>query len=187
MSRSPASEPENAPETREHHDLLGIDVRAGEAERFDVELVELPIAALLRPLMAEHRPAGPDALWPLVGERMLDRGADDAGRRFGAQCEALAVQLVLERVHLVLDDVGRIPDPAHEQRCGLDDRHAQVAIAVLGEHGACRVLEAFPDHRLVGQHVIHPADGADGRFHATAFTAIVFRSGVKCAARGSPP
>ena len=38
-----------------HQDLLGIDVGAGVAERLDVDLVELAIAALLRPLVAEHR------------------------------------------------------------------------------------------------------------------------------------
>ena len=61
-----AGEAERAPQPRQHDDLLGVDVGPGEAERLDVELVELAIAALLRALVAEHRPAGPDALRPLV-------------------------------------------------------------------------------------------------------------------------
>ncbi len=48
-------EAELAPQPREHHDLLGVDVGPGEAERLDVELVELAVAALLRALVAEHR------------------------------------------------------------------------------------------------------------------------------------
>ena len=46
---------EVAPERAAHQDLLGVDVRAGVAERLDVDLVELAVAALLRPLVAEHR------------------------------------------------------------------------------------------------------------------------------------
>ena len=61
-----AVEPERVPQPREHHDLLGVDVRAREAERLDVELVELPVAALLRALVAEHRSASPHALRPVV-------------------------------------------------------------------------------------------------------------------------
>ena len=189
VSRVPSASAERAPQPRQHHDLLGVDVGARESQRLDVELVELPVAAFLRALVAEHRAAGPHALRPLVGERMLDRGADDAGGRLGTQRQALAVELVLERVHLVFDDVGRIADAADEQRRRLDDRHAHVPVAVLREHGARGVLEALPERRVVGQHVVHAADRVERRRHLRpgAFTAIVFRSGVRCAARGSPP
>jgi hypothetical protein len=37
---------ERAPQPRQHHHLLGVDIRAAEPERFDVELVELPVASL---------------------------------------------------------------------------------------------------------------------------------------------
>ncbi len=107
-------EPERTPEPRQHDDLLGVDIRAREAERLDVELMELPIATLLRALVPEHRTAGPCAQRPLVEDAVLDRRAHDAGRRFRPQRQALAVQLVLERVHLVLDDVGVRADAAHE-------------------------------------------------------------------------
>ena len=164
----------------------------GEAQRLDVELMKLPVAALLRPLVAEHRPRGPYALRPLVGQVVLDGGADDAGGRLGTQRQALAVQLVLERVHLMLDDVGRIADAANEQRGGLDDRQAYVAVAVLAEDVACGVVEEFPRRRLVGQHVVHSADGLQrcdhqGHPYACALIEIDLRSGSRCAARGSPP
>ena len=156
---------ETSPQPREQHDLLGVDVGSGEAQRLDVELVELAVAALLRPLVAEHRARRPHPLRPFVGEVVLDRGADDAGGRLRTQRQALAVQLVLERVHLVLDDVGHRADAAHEQRRRLDDRHAKVAVAVLAKHVADRVLENFPERGLVGQHVVHAADGLQGRGH----------------------
>ena len=138
-----------------HRDLLGVDVRAGEAERLDVELMELAIAALLRTLVAEHRSRRPHAKRPLVCQVVLDRRADDARCRFGTQRQALAVQLVVERVHLVLDDVGVLADAAHEQWRRLDDRHAQVAVAIALEHVARRLLELMPRRRLVGEHVVH--------------------------------
>ena len=59
-------ETELTPQARQHDDLLGVDVRAGEAERLDVELMELPVAALLRALVAEHRAARPHALGTLI-------------------------------------------------------------------------------------------------------------------------
>ena len=124
--------------------MLGVDVGAGKAQRLDVELVKLAVAAPLRPLVAEHRAGSPDALRPLVSQVVLDRRTHDAGGRLGTQGQALAVQPILERVHLVLDYVGDFADRAHEQRRGFDHGHAQVAVAVLPEHLAHRVLEALP-------------------------------------------
>ena len=50
-------EPERAPQPRQHHHVLGVDIGTREAERFDVELVELAVAAPLRTLVPEHRTA----------------------------------------------------------------------------------------------------------------------------------
>src|SRR6185437_1438726 len=63
-----ARKAERTPQPREHRDLLGVDVGTGEAERLDVELMELAIAPLLWTLVPEHRAAGPDAQRPLVDE-----------------------------------------------------------------------------------------------------------------------
>ncbi len=76
----------------QHHDLLGVDVGPGKAQRLDVELVKLAVAALLRALVAEHRARGPHALRPLVGQIVLDRRAHDAGGGLRAQRQAVAVE-----------------------------------------------------------------------------------------------
>ena len=52
-------QPQLVPQPREHDDLLGVDVGAFEAQRLDVELMELAIAAPLRALVTEHRPRQP--------------------------------------------------------------------------------------------------------------------------------
>jgi hypothetical protein len=113
-------------------------------QRFGVDLVELPVTALLRTFVTEHGAAGPHALRPIVGEVVLDRRADDAGGRFRTQRERLAVQLVLERIHLMLDDVRVLADAAHEQRGRFHDRHAHVPVPVLRKHGTRGVLETLP-------------------------------------------
>src|SRR5689334_17272389 len=84
IDREPdAGEAQRTPQPREHDDLLGIDVRAGKAQRLDVELMKLAIASFLRTLVTEHRTAGPHALRPLVNEIVLYRGANDPCRRLG--------------------------------------------------------------------------------------------------------
>ncbi len=45
---------EFAPHARRHEDQFRVDVGAGHAEHLDTDLVKLAVAALLRPLMAEH-------------------------------------------------------------------------------------------------------------------------------------
>jgi len=59
----------------------------------------------------------------------------------------------------VLDDIGVLADAANEQWRRLDDRHAQMAITVTLEHRPCDILEALPQRRLVGQDVVHAANG----------------------------
>src|SRR4029450_8804067 len=48
LERDAAGEPQLLPQPREHDDLLRVDVGSLEAERFDIELMKLPVAALLR-------------------------------------------------------------------------------------------------------------------------------------------
>jgi hypothetical protein len=159
--------PERLPQPRKHHDLLGVHVRPLEAERLDVELVELALAALLRALVAEHGARGPHPHRPVVEEVVLDRRAHDAGRRFRPERQALPVA-ILENVHLLLDDVGDLADAAHEERRGLDERRADAAIPVLPEDRTARVLEHLPKRRGVRQDVFHAADRLEFLLHEFA-------------------
>ena len=161
-----ARQGQGLPEPRQHHDLLGVGIRPLEAQRLDVELMELAVSPLLRTLMAKHGAAGPDALRPVVGEIVFDRGAHDAGRGLWAKRERVAVQLVLEGIHLMLDHVRELTDAAYEQCRRFDDGHTHVAIAVLPEDRACGVLEALPQRCFFGQHVVHAAYGLQCGRHA---------------------
>src|SRR5947207_12571463 len=115
----PVSDAVMLPITGEHDDLLGIDIRPSETQSLDVDLMELPISSLLGPLITEHWAAGPDFLWPIVEQTMLDCRTHDAGSRFRAQCETVAVA-VGKGVHLLVDDVGSLADGAVEPLGRLD-------------------------------------------------------------------
>ena len=79
-------QPGVAVEPRAELDDLGVDRRARVADRLDVELPELAVAARLRPVVAEHRPGlgQLDRLRPGL-HPVLDVGADDPGGRLGPE------------------------------------------------------------------------------------------------------
>jgi hypothetical protein len=110
--------------------VFGIDVGSFEAKSFDIDLEELAIAAALWPLMAEYGPHAPHAPWRIVGEVVLDRGPHHARGELRAHRELFAIQPVLERVHLLFDDVGDFADAAHEQLGVFQDRRANLLIPV---------------------------------------------------------
>ena len=72
---SDAVEPEVVPQARAHGDLLGIDIRSGKTHGLHADLMELPVAALLRPFVAEHRSHVPQALGAVVEQVVLQHGA----------------------------------------------------------------------------------------------------------------
>ena len=117
----------------------------------------LAIAAFLRPLVAEQRSAVPEPFRSVVEQVVLQRGADRRRRAFRAQRKHFAV--VVERVHLLLDDVGDFADTAHEELGLFHDRRADVSITVLPEHVLRGVLEPMPQRRLAEQNVVHAAHG----------------------------
>src|SRR5690606_37635179 len=130
----------------------------------DVDLVELAVATLLRPLVTEHRAHAPDLLALVVQQAVGDAGAHDAGGGLGTQRERVAAA-VLERVHLLLDDVGHLADGALEELGALEQRQADLAVAVLGERLARDALARLPRRRVVRQDVVHATHGLEGFAH----------------------
>ena len=136
------------------------------AEGFDVELVKLAVAACLRSLVPEHRPhrVQPHRLRMDV-QAVLDVGPEQRRGRLGPERERLA-RPVLKRVHLLLDDVRGLADPASEQLGPLEERQTDFLVSVGFEHAPGRGLDAGP---LLGgrrQNVVNPAyrlDHSGGR------------------------
>ena len=143
------------------------------------DLVELPVAPLLRPLAAEHGPDVEPLLRSLDVRAVLDVGAHGPGRALGTEGELL-LALVLEDVHLLVDDVRRLADAAGEEGVRLDHRRADLAVAVQREDLAGHPLDLLPAPDLAGQDVVHPLDAVD--LHAAGS-----RPRVRPGQTGGPP
>ncbi len=142
----------------QHDDLLGVDVRAGKAHRLDVDLVELPIAAALRPFVAKHGPHGPQPARRVVSEVVLDDRPHHTGGELRTQRQVLTVERSSKRVHLLFDDVGDLADALHEELGVLDNRRADLLIAVAAQPVGSARLEPLPERRIRRQQVVHAAD-----------------------------
>ena len=152
-----ALDAEPAPHARGHRNQLGVDVRAREADGLHIDLVELPVAALLRPLAPEHRAHAPELVARTTQHAVGDHRAHDARSRFGSQGEAV-FSLVGEGVHFLLDHVGEFADRALEELGVLDDRHPYLFESVLREQVAHGALEMLPGADLRRQHIVHSTD-----------------------------
>ena len=147
--------PDQRPREVEH---LGVDRRVRDAEDLDVELMELAVPALLRPLVPEHRAEQVHLRRRhRLLEAVLDKRAHEARRRLGAQGDALA-PLVGEGVHLLLDDVGRLARALGEQFLAFDDRRADLGVAVALEEPPRHRLHALPALHLARQDVVGSPD-----------------------------
>ena len=157
------------PQRVRQQDDFRIHVGPGKTQRFGADLVELPVATALRPLVPEHRAHVVQALAAVVQQRMFGHRAHHAGGAFGAQRQLFAVQAVLEGVHLLFDDVGHLAQAANEQRRRLDDRCADVAVGVARHQAAHLVFQPLPARRLGRQDVVHAFDGSQFLSHASLF------------------
>ena len=115
------------------------------ADALGAPLVELAVAAGLRAVVAEHRAHVPQPVDAAgLREPVLDQRAHDARRALGPQRQRAAL-LVGERVHLLGHDVGRLADAAQEQLRRLEDRRADLPVAVARRRRLARaVLERLP-------------------------------------------
>ncbi len=90
---------------------------------------------------------------------MLEIGTRTGRRPLGTQRERL-VRAILERVHLLLDDVRGLPDRADEEGRRLHQRRAHFPEPVAPDHVSEDRLEAMPTGALGRQDVVHALDRA---------------------------
>ena len=134
-------------------DRLHVDRRVLGADRLEVELVELPVAARLRALVAERGAAGEDldrqrALVQVV----LEHGAEHAGGELGAQRD-LTPAAVTEGVHLLAHDVARLAHTADEEIGVLEHRGLDRCIAGAAG-GVGERLAGLGEQRAAGRKVL---------------------------------
>ncbi len=137
-----------AEQLRAHRDQFDVGRRLGRADDLGVELVELAITALLRALVAEQRAVGGELHRRELLPAVRDISAADAGGELGAQRQRFAAAVV-ERVHLLRHDVGRLAERAGEDAGELEHRHVDAAEAVQLAHAVERL-----DHRIEARDVV---------------------------------
>ena len=137
-------------------DHLGVDGGIGRADRLERQLPVLAVAAAAGTRVAVHRRdrVRLDRL-RLLGEAVLDVGARDRRRPLRAQRER-AVAAVLERVHLLVHDVGRLARRALEERRLLEAGRGDARPAVLRALLLDRADHA-PPQVVARQDVVRPA------------------------------
>ena len=114
------------------------------ADRLRSDLIELPVAALLRALAAKH---GTD-VEPLLHfggllVSVFDVRPDHRGGVLGPQCEGTPVAVV-EGVHLLGDDIGIGPDAAREQLRLFENRRSDFVVVIGPKDLARNGLNAIP-------------------------------------------
>ena len=144
-------------ERLQQHDELGVDGGIVGADRLGADLPELAEAPGLRLLLAGERPEVPQLhrLGQLV-HAVLEVGAADRRGALGAQRHALAPALV-ERVHLLLDDVGRLADAAGEELGVFEGGRLDAPVARALQDLPRLGLQRGAGRRVVGQHVVRAA------------------------------
>src|ERR1019366_5774693 len=145
-------------------DDLGIDGRTGVADRLDVELPELAVAAGLGAVIPEHR-AGHrqlDRLRPGL-HPMLDIGAHDTGGRVRPERPRFAlIAAVGDPEELLLDDVSDSAHATLEDGGLLEHRRLDLAVAIAPGQVRGNGLEAPEGRPFRGQQVAGAAWGAEG-------------------------
>ena len=156
-----AADAQAAPERRRECDEFRIDVRALEADGLDVDLMKLAETALLRFFVPEHRPDAPHLVASTAQHAVGDDRTDHASGRLGTQGQTFST-LVLEAVHLLLNDVRVLTDGTLEKVRLLDHRYAHLVETIGVQQLASRRFEELPAPDLGRQHVVHALDGLDG-------------------------
>src|SRR5204863_4867892 len=158
-------------------DHLGVDRRVGRADRLDRELPVLAVAAPLRCRVAVHgRDREELDRLTFAVETVLEVRARNRSRGLGPERERAAA-LVLERVHLFLDDVRASAGSALEEGGVLEGGRLDPAIAVelaeaLGFSG-----HQAPEPLFGGEDVVGAARRLERRHEA--------RSGARNGLRAS--
>ena len=108
--------------------------------------------------MTKHRPCVPEPARPVIEQVVLDHRPHDTGGVLRPQGQMFTIKRVFEGVHLLLDDIGDFTDAALEKRSRLDDRRANLPIAITASPSGHRMLESLPALHLLGQEIVHTLD-----------------------------
>ena len=145
---------------RGERDHFHVGLRAGHAEQFHADLVELALAPFLRTFVAEHGAAIEELEGCLLRQPAADERARDTGGAFGTQGDAFAA-LGLEGVHLLRHDIGGIAQGAREHLGEFEHRRGDLAVAVARRDFERRRLDEAMTPHVVEHQVMGAANGLE--------------------------
>src|SRR5215472_10410842 len=131
------------------------------ADELDTDLVELPQASFLRPLVAKHRPAVKKFQRHGLDQAIGKHGSDDSRRVLGAQRDFVTTA-INEGVHLFGDDIASLADRPTEHLGELEDRRFDLGKAVKFSDGTSSLGDLPVPPRRVGKKVLSAADRLQG-------------------------
>ena len=145
----------------QHQDEFGIGMRVIRTEDFDIDLMELTIPPLLRPLPTEHGADREELRNRFDGMKgVLQIGADDGRRGLRSECQGF-LAAVNEGVHLFLDDIGGFPDPATEELGLLQKGNADLAEPEGAKDLDGRIFDMPPFVGFGGKNILETLDGGN--------------------------
>ncbi len=141
--------------------------RLSGANDLGIELVELPEASLLRPLVAEGGAVHGELQRRILLPALAEVGAAYPRRELRPKRDQLAAA-VLERVHLLGDDVRGLADRPGEDSGRLDDRHFDALEAEQAAHAIERLDHRVEAVDVFSEQALGPADGLRRGGHLSA-------------------
>ena len=133
--------------------------------------MELSIACFLWFLMAKHRATAPELLLLVVKQPVTQSSPDNSSGGLRAQRQAVAITII-ESVHLLLNDIGRLTDRAPIEFGSLQHGDPDTMVPVGIENGRRGRFHSHPTGILLRQDVIHSADGLDPIHHGASVSGL---------------
>ena len=88
--------------------------------------MKLAVAPTLWSLMAKHGAHVIEAFAAFIQHGMFNDSTNNASGVFRPQSQGFTIEPVFKRVHLFLDNIGDLAQPAHKQRRWLDNRSSDI-------------------------------------------------------------
>ena len=174
--------PQLLPQIPQHQQQLRVDEGIRAAEHFGADLVELAQPALLGALPPEHGPEIVELPHRLhLVELSLDVGPHHPRRTFRPQAQQGGLRVpVGEGVHLLLDDVGALPQRTRKELGLLQDGNSNLLEVVSGKYLYRGLFDPLPEIHFIRRNVRESLDA--GQFHKHPRTEV--RDGIMVVIRG---
>ena len=156
-----ALKPEFFQKMEQHQDQLRIGARVIRAEDLGIDLMELPVTPLLRPLAPEHRANGVELRDRFGGmEAVFQVGTDDGSGRLRPERQGF-LSAVEKGVHLFFNDISGFSDSAAEELRLFKQWYADLPKSKGVKNLVGRLFDMTPLVRLRRKNILETSDGGN--------------------------